>query len=374
MTIWVDENIPLAEPLFGQLGEVRLFSGRGLQSADLKGAEALIVRSVTPVNRALLADSKVRFVGTATIGVDHLDMPWLQERGITYCSAPGSNAQSVAEYVLSALAALDSTLEALVDGGQVGIIGFGNVGRQLARCLTALGISYRAYDPWLDPKVDPGLADLDTVTASQVVCCHAPLISGGRYPSRHMLGLADLERIGRNGVLLNAGRGGVLATDTLLALRQRRPDIALALDVWEGEPAINQILARACAIATPHIAGYSLDGKVRGAVMIARALAVHLDKPLSEAIELESPPHWALPSPSLSKAAFVRALIHRVYDVRDDDRRFRAELAGRSPAAGFDRLRKTYPVRRELAACKFEGAAGPHHATLQGLISAADGL
>ena len=134
MTIWVDENIPLAEPLFGQLGEVRLFSGRGLQSADLKGAEALIVRSVTPVNRALLADSKVRFVGTATIGVDHLDMPWLQERGITYCSAPGSNAQSVAEYVLSALAALDSTLEALVDGGQVGIIGFGNVGRQLARC------------------------------------------------------------------------------------------------------------------------------------------------------------------------------------------------------------------------------------------------
>lgn len=356
MTIWVDENIPLAEALFGQLGDVVPFTGRALCSADVKDADALVVRSVTQVDEALLAGSRVKFVGTATIGVDHLDLPWLEQQGITVCSAPGSNAQSVAEYVLSALAALGTTLEDLLAGGCVGIVGFGNVGRQVARCLAALGIAYRAYDPWLSDDVDPNLTDLDSVTASQVLCCHAPLVKDGPHPSHHLLSAEELARIDSGGVLLNAGRGGVLATDALLALRRERPDITLAMDVWENEPAIHRPLVPQCAIATPHIAGYSLDGKIRGAVMIARALADHLNVSLDESVFSQPAAKITVPD-STSGADFVRSLIHSVYDVREDDRRFRKAIDG-DVAAGFDRLRKDYPVRRELAACEFDFPGG----------------
>ena len=356
MKIWVDENIPLAETLFGQLGDVVPFAGRTLGPGDVQEADALVVRSVTQVNASLLAGSRVKFVGTATIGVDHLDLPWLAQQGITVCSAPGSNAQSVAEYVLSALAALGTTLEDLLAGGCVGIVGFGNVGRQVARCLAALGIAYRAYDPWLPDDLDPNLTDLDAVTASQVLCCHAPLVKDGAHPSYHLLGVEDLTRIDTGGVLLNAGRGGVLDTEALLSLKQQRPDIALVMDVWENEPAIDLSLAQQCAIATPHIAGYSLDGKIRGAVMIARALAQQLGVSLDEAVFSQSSAEIKVPA-SGEGAHFIRTLIHSVYDVREDDQRFRHILTG-DVAAGFDRLRKDYPVRRELAACDFDFPGG----------------
>lgn len=350
MKILVDENIPAAAACFSQFGEVQQVNGRQLTREGIGDAEVLIVRSVTKVNEDLLAGSRVRFVGSTTIGTDHLDLEYLSANAIRYCNAPGSNAESVVDYVLSAICSIDNILDRLLAGAKVGIVGYGNVGRRLGRRLSALGIKWCAYDPLLDQGEFPELSSLEDVINSDLLCLHAPLTRDGPFPSYHMLSTEQLAALPKQAVLLNAGRGEVVATEVLQTLISQRPDIRLALDVWEGEPEFAVALASACRIATPHIAGYSVDGKLTGLNMVASELATFLGLELQPFVK----PYYLAATMPIScdgdnEADFIRRAVASVYDVEEDNQRFRAIIQSNARGEAFDLLRKTYPVRRELA-------------------------
>lgn len=348
LRILADENIPALEACFGALGSIRTTPGRSLDRSQLQDVDVLLVRSVTRVDESLLAGTPVRWVGTATIGTDHLDTDWLAGQGIEWASAPGCNAEAVADYVLSVLALAAGERHQPLTHGSVGIVGFGNVGRTVHRRLEALGIPCRITDPPLAEAGTPGLSALDQVLACDRIALHAPLVRGGPWPTEHLL---DAERIGAlkaAQTLVSAGRGAVVDN---AALRERLYATDggpwTALDVWEGEPLVDPILARAVDVATPHIAGYSLEGKLRGSVMLARALCEWLARPASVSLD------ELVPAPIVHSAPPVdlESALLAAYDPRRDSDELQAMLAAPKAerASGFDRLRKEYPVRRELA-------------------------
>lgn len=352
MRIVADENIPGVEQTFAHLGEVVCLPGRQLSRVNCAQADILLVRSVTRVDAELLAGSRVRFVATATIGEDHLDKAFLDAAGIGWASAPGSNADSVVEYVISALCRLEGALDHLLQGAQVGIVGMGNVGSRLYHRLVGLGVQCLAYDPLIPQQRYPVLVDLETVLQAEVICLHAPLTKTGPYPSYHLLDKQRLADLRPGTTLLNAGRGAVVDNQSLLGHLEAHHDISVVLDVWEGEPDINVELMKRVDLATPHIAGYSLDGKLAGTAMIYKACCQFLGR---EPLAASTGPVERIPMsvrPRGNPAAVIADAVLTVYDIAADDQRLRGALlhqGGASPAQCFDQLRRDYPVRREFA-------------------------
>lgn len=351
LTVLADDNIPgLAH--WSEYGvDVRRSSGRTIRPDLLADVDVLLVRSVTTVDESLLADSAVRFVGSATSGIDHVDRGYLESRGIHFAHAPGANANSVVEYVLSAVAAVDGQLERLFEGGVVGIVGYGHVGSALAARLDALGIAYRVYDPWLDPGSIPGAAALAEVLDCNVVSLHPELTRRAPWPSYHLLGPTELADLRGDTLLLNASRGPVVDNAALLALLEQGRGPHTVLDVWEGEPVVSPGLLARTTLGTPHIAGYSLDAKLRATQMLGAALAGHLEGEFPWAGDtVEAPPPVKVGEPA-SPAALLRSLLQSRYAIRADDARLREVVlqAGDERGEGFDRLRRTYTERRELA-------------------------
>ena len=353
----VDENIPGAESALASFGRVQRFSGRSLTRSQLIDTDVLLVRSVTTVNEALLSGTPVCFVGSATSGIDHIDVSYLQDCGIHFAHAGGANANSVVEYVLSAIAAVDDRLERLLAGEICGIVGYGQVGKTLAARFHALGIACRIYDPWLERANVPEAVDLEEALACEVVCLHPELTEQAPYPSRHLVSRDTLPLLQPGALLINASRGGVIDNLALLAHLKAGNDLLTVLDVWEDEPHINTALLKQVTLATPHIAGYSLDSKLLATRMLASAMAMALGlSGLARQDTAERPAPLVL-ADCLSGAALVRALVHAHYDVREDDRRLRGEGSGKI-FEHFDYIRKNYPERRELARSSIKLPAG----------------
>jgi erythronate-4-phosphate dehydrogenase len=363
LTIVADENMPALEALFGHLGPIVRHPGRALRREDLQHAKILLVRSVTRVDRALLEGTPVRFVGTATIGTDHVDLTWLERQGIGFASAPGSNADSVVEYVLSSLLHLAVEQGFDLFDKVVGIVGVGNVGRRLQQRLQAMGLQVLLCDPpRADREGEEGFVDLATLLQqSDIVSVHTPLVKTGRWPSLHLLNAETLALLRPNAILLNTGRGPVIDNRALLACKQQRPDLTLVLDVWEHEPEVDPRLAALCAIATPHIAGYALDGKVRGSWMLYQALCEFLGLPASIKFE-QVLPAARVAALTLMPDAEPLIPVRLVYDPFRDDRALRAtlKLPPDERKKAFDQLRRNYPERREFLTLEVEcsGALG----------------
>ena len=346
MKILVDENIPFAGETFGWHGDLVRFCGRELKPEDLFGTDALIIRSITRVNASLLAKHRPAFVGTCTIGTDHLDIAMLEASGIRWACAPGCNAQSVVDYVMSAIAALDG--DQFVKAGdrlQVGIPGCGNVGGRLRLKMLELGFRISVYDPFLERDQIPELTSLDATFRSDIVCLHTPFTSGGPHPTANMIGLQQLELLAENAILVSAGRGGVIVENELIEFMDRRPDVRVVLDVWANEPCINAELLDRVAIATPHIAGYSVEGKRRGTEQVYQAFCEHFGLNEQALPELET-------AGPLTAGSLAERLLE-AYDPRDDMQTMRAAYANahdEEKASGrwFDRLRRDYPERREF--------------------------
>ena len=347
-----DENMSGLGALFSDLGELRTKPGREIGPADLADADALLVRSVTRVDAGLIADSALSFVGTATIGVDHVDQQTLTARGIVFASAPGCNADAVGDYVLSAMAAWCQQ-QGRDDWTRlrVGLIGRGHVGGALQRRLAALGVEVLACDPPLAARGVAGLVDMQAVLACDVVSLHVPLTRQGRWPSYGLIAQKALANLVHGQLLINTSRGGVVDET---ALQQRLseaepPDVVI--DTWENEPHPNWALLDRVWLATPHIAGYSREGRLRGSWMIARRLAKHLGKPQPPAL------HKVLPEPlHLGQApATLAACLLAAYDIRRDDAALR-RVAGEAlhqRGQAFDRLRRDYPMRAEFSRIRF---------------------
>ncbi|WNK19375.1 4-phosphoerythronate dehydrogenase PdxB [Halomonas piscis] len=374
MHLIVDANIPAADACFGVFGRVTRVSGREITRAHLEDADALIVRSVTPVGEALLAGTPVRFVGTCTIGTDHVDRDYLAAHGIGFASAPGCNAEAVADYVLSSLLTHAEREGRPLLERRVGIVGAGNVGRRVQARLEGLGMTVLVCDP---PRAEregsAGFAGLDAlVERCDVLCLHTPLVREGRHATRHLLGTNRIAGLQPGSAVLNAGRGDCVDGAALYRRLTMLGDIAALLDVWENEPGIDAALHAEAALATPHIAGYSLDGKLRGSLMIHHALAGHLGSRSALALDDICPPP-ALAELTLGRALPVedalRLCARAVYDARRDHDALRRRAAEAGTAAGFDACRAGYPLRREFAtlSVRLEGEAR----TLAGPLAAA---
>lgn len=360
MLLVADENIPLLDNFFGDLATIRRLPGRRISPADLADADALLVRSVTSVDSALLAGSRVGFVGTATIGTDHVDLPWLAKAGIAFTSAPGCNANAVVEYVLSCLSLYLERKQRSWADISVGIVGCGNVGSRLRQRLSCLGTAVLANDPPLAEAGGEGLVSFREVLGCDVVTVHTPLELRGDHPTHHLLGMSELESMGPDRLLINTSRGPVVDNRALKAALKAGTGPMTVLDVWEGEPAVDPDLVPYLWLATAHIAGYSLEGKVLGTERVYRGLCQYLGvAPMKKAEQY-------LPEPTLRKLEFwsgadpdevCHTAIRACYDVRRDDVRFRdmvSKSRGAALASGFDALRRHYRTRREYGSLRVE--------------------
>ncbi|MBB3330390.1 erythronate-4-phosphate dehydrogenase [Halomonas campaniensis] len=361
MKILVDADVPAADLCFRDLGEVVRLPGREITAAALRDIDALVVRSITRVDAALLAEARrLRFVGTCTIGTDHIDRDLLATRGIAFASAPGCNAEAVVDYVLGSLATLAERQGWTLAERRVGVIGAGNVGGRLLRRLSAMGIDCLACDP---PRVEAervsregqaAFVDLETlIDACDVLCLHTPLVRQGPHATHHLLGAQAIAELAPGTVLLNAGRGDCVDGQALRGRLAGEGDITAVLDVWEHEPGIDAVLRDLAEIATPHIAGHSLEGKRRGTHMIYRALCERLGLPTRVSLEdlLPAPPLRRLElGPGLEPEEALRLCLRAVHDVRRDHDSLLRESRLQGMAKGFDACRASYPLRREFAA------------------------
>jgi erythronate-4-phosphate dehydrogenase len=373
LKILADENIPQLDKWFAPLGEVRKIAGRDLTAEQVGDADVLLVRSVTQVNQQLLANSRVRFVGTATIGTDHLDTAWLDAQNICWASAPGSNATSVVEYVLAALCEVDDVLERLLAGAVVGIVGGGNVGSRLCHRLQSLGITVQVFDPFLTAASGLPLVSWENILKTDVLCLHTPLTCSGEYPTQHLFNQKTLGQLAPHTLLLNAGRGAVIDNAALLQWLAADSRNRAVLDVWENEPAIDRNLFNRVAIGTPHIAGYSLDGKHAGSWQLYQAIMDWLKNPTSTNVQDDVDQMLSIHVPSVgSKSELIRQVMCLVYPVCEDHNRLAAVMQSEDDVqrrAGFDRLRREYPVRREIAAYRIVNWQGLSAATREILLA-----
>jgi len=350
MKIYIDENIPYAKQFFSDFGELHFFSGRTVTAEQLKDADILLVRSITNVDKKLLHLNKcLKFVGTATIGTDHIDQQYLQQRDITFSSAPGCNKISVAEYILSSLLVLAEKMQFQLADKTVAIVGAGNTGSAVYERLNALGLNCKLYDPPLQLMGDKrAFCSFDEVINADIISLHVPKVSGGDYPTVHMFDEKILNRLSNKQILLNASRGEIIDNQALLKLAKAGLQPTLVLDVWEYEPTIEKALLAFVEIATPHIAGYSLDGKARGTEMLYHALCQKVGVNIIHKAQdfVVNPAISDVTIEEVITQPILKKLIHLIFDVRRDDALFRQMI---DQDDGFDIMRKTYSERREMS-------------------------
>ena len=342
MKIVVDDKIPYIQPALHELAdEVVLKAGSEIGPADVRDATILLVRTRTRCNRQLLEGSSVRLVVTATIGYDHLDTAWLDAAGIEWSNCPGCNATSVAQYVRNSLLVLQRERGLQLHGATVGIVGVGHVGTAVAQTLSAIGRRLLLNDPLREAD---GMAAPDGLAWSTLSCLqaeadiitfHTPLTTAGSHPTLHMADAAFFGALQRKPVIINAARGGVVDEAALLqAMDEGRVSNAV-IDTWEGEPAINSQLLRRAIIATPHIAGYSADGKANATRMTLERVCRFLGKSMVFTVEV---PALTAARP-WSSDPVERAL--QLYDPRTDSENLKKE------PEKFEWWRGHYPLRRE---------------------------
>jgi len=362
--ILVDRNIPLAEELFGSLGDIMLADGRRIDEnwPGLADCDALAIRSVTKVTPALVdAAKKVRFIGTATIGTDHIDLDYIRHENerrevpIHVASAPGSNADSVADHVWFALAWLTRDWERPLSEVSLGIVGHGNCGSRVARRAGGFGMRLLRCDPPLAER-DPGFVSvsLDDALAADFVTFHVPLTRPGQspHPTHHMAGEAELDRMRREAFLINTSRGAVVESNALIAALERRGIAGAVLDVYEGEPEPPEPLIALPLLATPHVAGYAVEAKRRGAIVIYREMCrVFGVEPIETRPLLmrgfeppeERPVRFDGGGPvALAADRAVRAFLASVYDISATSRELKATLCKPDRGRLFDEMRKNY--------------------------------
>ena len=353
MKVVADRNIPCVEQAFADFGEVELIPGRDIRAHHLRDCRCLVTRTVTRVDADLLDGSAVEFVGTATIGTDHLDLDYLDRAGIACSNAAGCNAESAAEYVVSGLFALSRQRDFDPFRLKAGIVGCGNVGSNLVEKLRILGIEHRVCDPPLQALGDSrhDYQSLDTLLDEcDFISLHVPLTRDGDHPTFHLLDSARLHRLKRGCVLVNAARGEVVDNAALLALLDQRDDLCLFLDTWENEPLISRDLLRRVDLASPHIAGYSVEGRLRGTQMVLDAASRHFGvSPGWNMNELLPEPRELDVRDMGSGLAFWRGLMARHCDPgRDHMALLEAIDRGDNDfRSHFDSLRRVYPDRLE---------------------------
>lgn len=354
MNFLMDANLPATDALFGSFAELNFFSGREIPANLLAQAEVLLVRSTTQINASVIAQAPhLRFVGTATIGTEHIDQPLLARHGIKFSNAPGCNAAAVAEYVLAAILVPQVRKERDWRGKRAVIIGAGNTGSATGERLSALGMQVTYVDPFLARQGDPrSFASIAIIQEADLVSLHVPYTRAGCYPTHHLLDATRLRSMRSDVVLVNASRGAVIDNQALFTLLQKSHG-TVVLDVWENEPEVMAPLVPYITLATPHIAGHSLEGKIRGSYQLYDFLwsacaftgkKISLSEVMPQVYENRG--FWSVACTAKNWIDQVAEAVLSVYDPRIDDTQFR--MHGLT-SKGFDGMRKQYQSRRELS-------------------------
>jgi erythronate-4-phosphate dehydrogenase len=352
MKIIADENIPFVKECFSSAGDCATIHGRSITPEILKDADALLVRSITKVDKNLLEGTNIKFVGTATIGFEHIDVDYLASKKIGFASAPGSNANSVTEYVVSALLNLAEKYKFDISKKSIGIVGVGNVGGRLEKKVKALGMNVVLNDPPLKRKTgDEKYRPIEEIFDCDIITLHTPLTKEGTDKTYHLADEKFFKSLKKDTIFFNSCRGKVHDT---AALKKAITDCKLracVLDVWENEPNIDIELVKMVDYGTPHIAGYSYDGKIGGMIMIYETFCKHFGvKPKFSAKDF-------LPRPQVEKIDIDKndpnpllTIVNTLYDIKKDDEKLRQIINKLAEKQGeyFDRLRKNYHIRREF--------------------------
>lgn len=350
------ESVLYANEIFSHLGQVDVIPDAALSSHHLKQADALIVRSKTTVDGSLLAGTPVKFVGTATAGIDHIDVSYLEENQITFATAAGSNATSVAEYVIAALLTVMHIEKVDLFNKTLGIIGAGHVGRQLAAMANALGMKVLLNDPPLQLQThDPHLIPLDQLLAqADIVSLHVPLVLTGNFPTGHLVNDEFLSRLKPGCILINTSRGEVIEESCLLLHVLEGALGPLIIDVWDNEPYINLALLKKVMLGTPHIAGYSTDGRVNGSLFIYQALCRFWKITPTISVEhlFKESQQAAIIAPlGLSVQETLYEIVKKTYDITQDHQSLLMSIHMSLIERGeyFNYLRQQYSSRWEFS-------------------------
>jgi erythronate-4-phosphate dehydrogenase len=348
--IVADEKIPLLKGILEPYADVIYTDEVMLSRKLLRHADALLIRTVTTCDADLLEGSEVKFIGSSSAGFDHIDTLFCEKHGIHWVNAPGCNAVSVSQYACSALLSIaQKTGESLQDK-TLGIVGVGNVGRRVQKLAETIGLKVLLNDPPRERSEGPGefSSYFDTVERADILTFHVPLIRTGQDKTYHMFDQESLSKMKEDSWLINSSRGEVIRSADLKTALVSGRSPKLILDVWENEPRIDLELLPYVFIATPHIAGYSLEGRTNGTAMIIRELAHFFDLPLrnwnSEMILVPEKKVIDFDGKERVKEDILREIVFSTYSIQDDDYRFRS-----NPKA-FELYRANYPVRREFSA------------------------
>jgi len=351
INILADENMPYVKELFSDSSNIVFKNGREIISQDLIDIDVLLVRSITQVNEALLTQANaLKFVGSATIGTDHIDKSALDIRNIAWSNAPGCNAIAVAQYVLSSLVNLSAGQQFNLQDKTLAIVGAGNIGKQLSKLCDALSINHFFCDPILEQVGAKGdYLSMDEVVNADIISLHVPITKEGDHPTYHMFDAQRLTQLKTDAILINSCRGDVIDNQALVKHMNMNPSFTAVIDVWQKEPTISHDLLNLVDIATPHIAGYSLEGKARGTFMLYEKWCEMNKKPVTKSLTSLLPTATVNTITLKNSLALddIKQLVRLTYDVRDDDDLIRH--VGKS-GKGFDNLRKQYKVRREFSA------------------------
>lgn len=375
LKIVADRNIPLVEKAFAPFGEVAALATTSITRETVRRAEALIVRSETKVTAALLDGSPVAFVGSASIGTDHVDLDELADRGIAFANAPGCNSDSVKEYIFAALLRLAGEKSFLLRGKTLGVVGVGSVGRKVAATAAGLGMSVLLNDPPRAREEGPaGFLPLDDLMAADIVTLHVPLTRSGEDATYQLFDAGRLARMKPGAVLVNASRGAVVPTGALKRALAGGHLAAAILDVWENEPDVDLELLSRTALGTAHVAGYSMEGKLNAVRLIRKAFCRRFgfDAPWDPFKEIPPPEITNIrvePAPS-SPEDILRTVVTACYDIRVDDGLLRraAALPAEERPDYFRGLRAGYRVRREFSNVTVR--LPPMHAGLETALTA----
>lgn len=352
MKIVIDDRIPFIKGAFEPFAEVVYLPGAKTTAEDVKDADAVITRTRTKCDASLLEGSSVKIIASATIGYDHIDTEWCEGHGIEWTNAPGCNSWSVKQYISSVLVTLAGKHSLDLSRITLGVVGVGNVGSKVAEAAGILGCRVLLNDPPRAEKEGPeGFVDLDTIIReSDIITLHVPLSpKESRHGTWHLFDAARIASLRPDQILINSSRGPVVDNNALRKALEEKKIRAAVLDVWENEPDIDTALMDLLDITTPHIAGYSADGKANGTTMSVRAVAAKLGLPLTEwkaaGIPLpEQPLIIVLNAKGMPRQEALTAAIRCTYDVTKDSDRLRSD------PASFEKQRGEYPVRREPTA------------------------
>lgn len=351
MKIVCDNKIPFLRGALEPYADVVYLPFHKTTASAVCDADAIITRTRTICNESLLKDSNVKIIATATIGYDHIDTEWCQANGIEWTNSPGCNSWSVKQYMGSLLVTLAKKFQFDCNNITIGVIGVGNVGSKVAELANILGFRVLLNDPPRErDEKRSDFVSLDTIIAqSDIITCHTPLTKEGPDATYHLIGLHVLNKMRSNQILINTSRGEVVDNQALKNVLKHGTIKAACLDVWENEPNIDKELMNLLFTATPHIAGYSLDGKANGTQMSVRAVAQKLNLPCKDWSVKDIPPPTQAKIIEINakeKTDFIilsEAILH-TYNIMDDDSRLRADVKS------FEKQRSDYPIRREFSA------------------------